>query len=77
MAWTAQKLNNLKNHFALTDKQIGTAIQERTFMVWKMRNGVIDLAKYESRLSGYLKALKAAKRAEMDAMADFFLSFED
>lgn len=77
MCWTAEKLNNLKNHFGLTDKQIGAAIQERVMMVWKMRNGVVPLDKYESRLSGYLKALKAAKRAEMEAMVDFFLSFED
>lgn len=76
MNWTSEKLNDFKNHFGLTDKEIATAIHERTVMVWKMRNGVIPLERYMSRLTGYLLAVKAAKEAEYQSMIEYFKSFE-
>jgi hypothetical protein len=76
MMWTAESLNAFKNYYGLTDKQIGAAVMERPAMVWKMRNGVIALDKYNSRLTGYLKAVKASKTAEHEQLILHFQAFD-
>jgi hypothetical protein len=77
MNWTPDRLNRFKDHFGVLDKEIARAINERPATVWKLRHGELSLDRFHTRLTGYLNAQKAAKAAEMQAMTEFYLSFED
>ena len=75
MIWTIDKLVAFKDFFNLTDKQIGDGINETAHMVWKMRNDVISLEKYSSRLTMYMEAVKEGKMREYEKMAEVVKSF--
>lgn len=73
--WTPERLNEFKNYFGLTDKQIAAAIGERTMIVWKMRNDVILTDRYATRLDAYCTAIKKAKRVELESLIEYYEAF--
>lgn len=76
MKWTTEKLTAFKHHFVLTDMQIAKAIGITNKMAWNIRNGVVDISKFDLPLTGYMEAIKAAKIREAEKTIEYYKSFE-
>lgn len=75
MTWTPEKLLAFRLHFALTDVQIARAIKVTPKAISEMKCGHKDIKPYESRLTGYMEAVRAGKIREAEKMIEYYKSF--
>ena len=75
MIWTVQKLNEFKNHFILTDSEIGRGLGLSPQTIRKMRYGDKQIEGISHRLTGYMEAVREGRIREAEKMIEYFKAF--
>lgn len=74
--WDFEKLEQFKNHFGLSQKEMGSHIGVNIHVMFGLIHGHVAIEPYIPRLNAMCEAVKKGKKAELECMIEFYESFK-